>query len=48
VLDRQELDGALTFGEGTISLPLVPAIKTGWTLPPEEIMKTPGYRRPKD
>ena len=30
------------------SLPLVPAIKTGWTLPPEEIMKTPGYRRPKD
>ena len=48
VLDRQELDQALTFGEGTQSLPLVPPLKSDWSLPPEEIMKTPGYRQPKD
>ncbi len=47
-LDRQELDKALTFGEGTQSLPLVPAIKTGWSLPPDEIAQLPGYRQPKD
>jgi len=47
-LDRQELDKAVTFGEGTLSLPLASAIKTGWTIKPEEILKQPGYRQPKD
>ena len=47
-LDRQELNQVTTLGEGTISPPGTPAIKAGWAIPQEELLKLPGYRQPKD
>jgi peptide/nickel transport system substrate-binding protein len=47
-LDRQELNQAVASGEGTINPPGVPAIKEGWAIPQEELLKLPGYRQPKE
>ena len=47
-LDRSELNQVATQGEGTISPPGAPAIKEGWAIPQEELLKLPGYRQPKD
>lgn len=47
-LDRQELDTLLTWGEGTISGPLIPSVKTGFGLSQEGLLKLPGFRQPKD
>ncbi len=47
-LDRQELNRVAAQGEGTINPPGVPAIKKGWAIPEEELLKLPGYRQPKE
>jgi peptide/nickel transport system substrate-binding protein len=47
-IDRQEVDKAVTFGEGQISGPVVVVGKTGWHIPTDELLKLPGYRQPKD
>ncbi|MEK7215419.1 MAG: ABC transporter substrate-binding protein [Chloroflexota bacterium] len=47
-VDRQELDKAVTFGEGVMAGPLVQPGKKGWEIPGEELLKLPGYRTPKD
>ena len=47
-LDRQELNQVATLGDGTINPPGVPALKKGWAVPEEELLKLPGYRQPKD
>lgn len=47
VLDRQAADKAVNFGDGVICGPAVVAWKTGWTIPPDELTKLPGYRQPK-
>lgn len=47
-VDRQDLNNALAFGEGTINPPGVPGFKTGWSIPQEELLQLPGYRKPKE
>ena len=47
-LDRQEIDKLLTFGEGVMSGPLIPSVKTGFGLSREELASVPGFRQPKD
>jgi len=48
VIDRQEAEKAVYFGEGQISGPVVVVGKTGWFIPTDELLKLPGYRQPKD
>ena len=49
-IDRQALDAAAGFGEGFIGAPmLVPSFtKAGWGIQPDEYLKLPGWRQPKE
>ena len=47
-VDRQALKQAALFGDGIINPPGMPGDKEGWAIPPEELLKLPGYRQPKD
>ena len=47
-LDRDGLVKTAANGEGTINPPGVPGHKQGFAIAPEELMKLPGYRQPKD
>ncbi len=50
-IDRQKLLDAVTFGEGLIAgpAPVLPTLsRAGWGMPPEEYMKLPGWRQPKE
>ena len=47
-VDRQGLKTAALFGDGVINPPGMPGDKEGWALPPEELLKLPGYRQPKE
>lgn len=46
-IDRWEMNEALAFGEGMIEPPISPAIKTGWGMSQEELLKLPGFRKDK-
>lgn len=48
VIDRQSLNKTITAGEGVINPPAGLAIKKGWGIPEDELMKLPGFRQPKD
>ncbi len=47
-LDRDELNKAITFGDGVQTPPFVQAQKAGWSISEEELLKLPGYRQPKE
>lgn len=47
-IDRQELIDTSLGGEGIVAHPTAPAIKTGWGLPHDEILKLPGFRPQKE
>ncbi len=47
-VDRQGLKAAALFGDGVINPPGIPGDKTGWAIPPTELLTLPGYRQPKD
>ena len=47
-VDRQGLNAAATFGDGVINPPGMPGDKEGWAIPPDELLKLPGFRQPKD
>ena len=46
-IDRDEINETVLLGQGLLGLPVVPGIKKGWGLSPEEMRKLPGYRTPK-
>ncbi len=47
-VDRQGLNATATFGDGVINPPGMPGDKDGWAIPPDELLKLPGFRQPKE
>jgi len=47
LMDRQRMMDLVTAGYGKIGLPVVPAIKEGWGISQEELLKMPGWRKEK-
>lgn len=44
VINRQLINDNFSSGEGLYSTPIVPAMKTGWGMSQEELLKLPGWR----
>lgn len=44
MINRQDINENFAAGEGMMSQPVVPAMKTGWAIPEEEYLKRPGFR----
>lgn len=47
-LDRHAMNQALSLGDGVINPPGVWALKSGWAIPQEELLKLPGFRPQKE
>lgn len=47
LVDRQKVHELLHAGKGKIGLPVVPAVKEGWGISQEEILRLPGFRKDK-
>ena len=44
VINRQSINENFSSGEGLYATPIVPAMKTGWGMTQEELLKRPGWR----